>query len=61
VKQLLDVLTNEKSFKTISPEEIEFKDGVLSAFEHHCAGCHNLPFTAFILITIGANLLRIYY
>jgi hypothetical protein len=36
------------------------KDGVLSAFEHHCAGCYNLPFTGFILIPIGANVLGIY-
>ena len=35
------------------------KDGVLSAFEHHCAGSYNLPFTGFILIPIGADLLRI--
>jgi hypothetical protein len=40
---------------------ITFKDGVLSAFEHHCAGCYSLPFTGLILILIGANLLRIYY
>jgi hypothetical protein len=38
-----------------------FKDGVLSAFEHHCAGSNNLPFTGFILISIGANLLHNYY
>jgi hypothetical protein len=38
-----------------------FKDGVWSAFEHHYAGCYDLPFTGFILIPIGANLLRIYY
>jgi hypothetical protein len=37
------------------------KDGVWSAFEHHCAGSYNLPFTGFILIPIGANLLRNYY
>jgi hypothetical protein len=36
-----------------------FKDGVLSAFEHHCAECYNLQFTGFMLIPIGANLLRI--
>jgi hypothetical protein len=36
------------------------KDRVLSAFKHHCARCNNLPFTGFILIPIGANLLRIY-
>jgi hypothetical protein len=26
------------------------KDGVLSAFEHHCAGSYNLPFAGFLLI-----------
>jgi hypothetical protein len=41
--------------------ELGIKDGVLSAFEHHCAKCYNLPFTGFILIPIGANLLRNYY
>jgi hypothetical protein len=35
------------------------KDGVLSAFEHHCAGSYKLPFTGLILIPIGADLLRI--
>jgi hypothetical protein len=35
------------------------KDGVLSAFEHHCAGSYDLPFTGCILIPIGADLLRI--
>jgi hypothetical protein len=35
------------------------KDGVLSVFEHHCVGSYNLPFTGFISIPIGANLLRI--
>ena len=35
------------------------KDGVLSAFEHHCAGSYNLPITGFILIAIGADLLSI--
>jgi hypothetical protein len=35
------------------------KDGVLTAFEHHCAGSYNLPFTGFILIPIGADLLHI--
>jgi hypothetical protein len=44
---------------TIALEGCKLKDGVLSAFEHHCAGSYNLPFTGFILITIGANLLRI--
>jgi hypothetical protein len=28
--------------------DLSFKDGVLSAFEHHCAGSYNLPFTGFI-------------
>jgi hypothetical protein len=37
------------------------KDGVLSAFEHHCSGCYNLPFTGFIFIPTGANLSCIYY
>jgi hypothetical protein len=37
----------------------DLKDGVLSAFEHHCAGSYNLPFTDFMLIPIGADLLRI--
>jgi hypothetical protein len=43
--------------------EIEYciKDGVLSDSEYHYAGCYNLPFTGFILIPIGANLLHIYY
>ena len=36
-----------------------FKDGVLSAFEHHCAESYNLPFTGFILIPIGVDLLHI--
>jgi hypothetical protein len=40
---------------------IIIKDGVWSAFEHHCAGCYNLPFTGFISIPIGAKLLCIYY
>jgi hypothetical protein len=26
------------------------KDGVLSAFEHHCVGGYNLPFTGMTLI-----------
>jgi hypothetical protein len=38
---------------------MKLKDGVLSAFEHHCAGSYNLPFTGFILIPIGADLLCI--
>jgi hypothetical protein len=37
------------------------KDGVLSAFQHHRAGCYNLPFIGFILIPIGANILRLKY
>jgi hypothetical protein len=41
--------------------KITLKDGVWSVFEYHCAGCYNLPFTGFILIPIGANLLHIYY
>jgi hypothetical protein len=32
--------------------EIRLKDGVLSAFEHHCAGSYILPFTGFILIPV---------
>jgi hypothetical protein len=40
---------------------MELKDGVLSAFEHHCTGSYNLPFTSYELIPIGANLLRTYY
>jgi hypothetical protein len=47
--------------KTNKQTKILFKDGVWSAFEHHCAQCYNLPFTGFILIPFGANLLRIYY
>jgi hypothetical protein len=54
---------NSKLVILIVREQLEgfppFKDGVLSAFEHHCSGSYNLPFTGFILIPIGADLLRI--
>jgi hypothetical protein len=35
------------------------KDGVLSAFDHHCAGCCNIPFTGLTLIPL-VQILHIY-
>jgi hypothetical protein len=49
----------KKSTGTPLPTKLTVKDGVLSALEHHFAGSYNLPFTGFILISIGADLLRI--